>query len=63
MMTTEQKLIEHEPIDRQYIALIFDVGEQVVAADSIGRAAEKFAIVWGNEAVLEVRRADYRALS
>ena len=64
MTTTEPvRLLDHEPLYRQYIATIFDVGEQVMAADDIADAARKFVIVWGNEAVLDVRRVDYRALS
>lgn len=47
----------------RYIAVIFDVGELEVYADSIEQAAQHFALAWGNEAVLEVRRADYRELS
>lgn len=45
-----------------YIALIFDVGEREVEAASIAEAAAKFVAVWGDDAVLEVHRADYRGL-
>jgi hypothetical protein len=44
----------------RYIAVIFDVGEEDVIASSIIEAARGFARVYDDEAILEIRRADYR---
>lgn len=44
-----------------YIAIIFDAGEQRIEAGSIAEAAAHFVRAWGDDAVLEVRREDFRA--
>lgn len=42
----------------KYIATIDEAGEHVIYAENIAKAAAKFVAAWGDEAVLEIHRAD-----
>jgi hypothetical protein len=48
-------------MDTRYIAVIFDVGEVTIEAKNMAEAAQKAVWVWTDDAVLEIRREDYRA--